>query len=273
VTAEVYDLVGYRVRVSASSAEGGAAIRRALSGFGPVASEDAGLPTFGLDHSGRDWHVQREGVPIQIDSSLAGATAALEWHLVVAAIAHRHDSFHLHGGALSVPGGGAAIALMGHSGSGKTTLTLALMNHSFEPFADDVVLLDRHHLTVDALRRAFHVSDDTRRLVRPLRLLTPEPGTGTPAGWSWPERWATGPLPVRWVLTVERGADGEAALQTLSQAEATAGVLRHASHLKSAPSLSLNTAARLVESAVCRRLIVGELAATVALVVDLVGEG
>jgi ABC-type glutathione transport system ATPase component len=77
---------------------------------------------------------------------------------------------------------------MGNSGSGKTTLTLALMNHGFEPFADDVVLLDRDRLTVDALRRAFHVSDDTRRLVRPLRLLAAAPGAGTPAGWSWPER-------------------------------------------------------------------------------------
>jgi hypothetical protein len=93
VTAEVYDLVGYRVRVSASSAEDGAAVRLALSGFGPVASEDGAIPTFGLAHSGRDWHVQRDGILIQVDSSLAGAVAALEWHLVVAAIAHRHDSF------------------------------------------------------------------------------------------------------------------------------------------------------------------------------------
>jgi hypothetical protein len=78
---------------------------------------------------------------------------------------------------------------------------------------------------------------------------------------------------VRWVLTVERGADGDAALRTLSRAEATADVLRHTSHLKSAPAASLSTAARLVENAICRRLIVGDLAATVGLVVDLVGDG
>jgi hypothetical protein len=274
VIPDTYDLVGYRALVGGAPAHVQTAIRSILRGFGPVAPEpEAGIPTYDLRPAGERWHVRRDGTAIQVEATLSGALGVLEWHLVSAALEHRSDLFHLHGAALAVPGQPASVLLTGPSGSGKTTLTMALMQRGFLPFADDVVLIDPVTLSPEPLRRAFHVSDSTWRLLPPDAGGDLHSDPELPAGYHSPRRWANAPAPAKWLLVLERGPAGSAPLLPLGPAEAAAAMLSHTSSLKRTTRLALSASARLTERVNCLRLITGDLGRSVEAVEALVGEG
>jgi hypothetical protein len=262
VTRDGYDLVGYRAFVDVAE-DVRPAVRSILSGFGPHEFEPAlSIPTYDLAEASEGWHIRRGGTTLQIERTPEHAVDVLEWHLVAAALAHRRDLFHLHGAALSVPGDRGAIILTGDSGSGKTTLTLGLINKGFVPFADDVALLDPASLHMHPLRRAFRVSDQTRRLLGPLagRTVGRIPDIGQ--DYHAPPVWAAGTVPVRWILVLEYLPEQAGRVVPLSASEAATAILSRTSSLTHEARLALSTCKRLIERAVCCRLFTGDLEAS-----------
>jgi hypothetical protein len=92
--------------------------------------------------------------------------------VVVAALSARvrGEGFHLHAGAVCVPGGLALVA--GDSGAGKTTTCLALQVFG-QMEADDVCFLRRigDDVVARPWRRPLHVGEVTRAMFPSLRLL------------------------------------------------------------------------------------------------------
>jgi hypothetical protein len=267
---EVYDLLGYRARIHAPTPEIGRALRAILKGFGPVQPEsEAPLPRYDLTASNGYWRVSRDDTSLQIDFTLDGAIGLVEWHFVAAALAHRRDLVHLHAAALANPSRTGAILLIGKSGSGKTTLTLGLATRGFAPFCDDVTLLDPVSLSPQPLRRAFHVSEETRQLVEPFsgKPLARDPDA--PGDYFHPSLWAEVPLPVRWIVLLER-KDAAPVLVPLPGAQAAATILGSSSTLPTSTRLALSTCARLTERALCSRLFSGDLGHSLDVLQNLV---
>ena len=260
-----YDLLGYRAAVGATGFEAQAAVRSILCGFGPV---DVGpglhLPRFEVTTGGKGWQLRVDGSVVQEDADFHSALGALEWYVVAAALSKRNDLFQLHGAALCLPTQRAGIVLVGDSGSGKTTLALALMLRGFVPFSDDVALIDPETLELQTMRRAFHVSDDTRRLVKPLTFgaLGSE---DDPDGYFSPPQWAGQAAPVRWLLFVEHHLQRDPQIVPLAAPEAATAILAQALNLSRAPRLAMATAARLVERCSTYRFLTSDLEASVAM--------
>jgi hypothetical protein len=271
VVVEGYDILGYRVAVGVTPPDARAAVRSVLRGFGPVALDPAlRIPRYDLAPAPTGWQVSTDGGLVQVDGGFLSSLSILEWHLVAAALNHRSDLFHLHGAALCLPATRAGIVLAGESGRGKTTLTLALMFRGFVPFADDVALLDPATLNLHPLRRAFHVSEETRRLIERVAggpLGRDEEG---PRDYFSPPQWAADPVPVRWLLFVEYKEGQTPQFVPLSSSEAATAILARTTSLARDTRLALATCARLTERAACYRFLTGDLAASVAAVQRLV---
>ena len=268
---EGYDLLGYRAAVGITPPDALAAVRSVLRGFGPVDLDPAlSVPRFDLAPAATGWHISVDGEVVQMDGSFLSSLGVLEWHLVAAALSHRADLFHMHAAALCLPTTPAGIVLAGDSGRGKTTLTLALMLNGFAPFADDVALLDPETLKLQTFRRAFHVSEEIRRLIEPLAggpLGRDEDG---PAEYFRPPQWAETPVPVRWMLFVDYQPGQAPQFVPLSPSEAAAAILAKTLSLARATRVALATCAQLTERVACYRFLTGDLAASVAAVKRLV---
>jgi len=273
IEADRYDLLGYRVALSVVPDEVRSTVRSILRGFGPLGeSNGAVAAAYSLapaDSGG--WITEVDGTVVNASDKLETALGFLEWRMVTDALDRRKDLLHLHGGSLCLPTRRAGIVLAGNSGSGKTTLTQGLMLRGFTPFGDDVALVDPTTLDLQVLRRAFHITEKTWRLLAPLAGGALGPGDDDPAGYFSPPQWAERPVPVRWVLFVEYRHGQEPSLVRLPQAEAAAGVLANALSLVSNARLALPAAARLTERAECYRFLTGDLAASVDVVQRLVG--
>lgn len=269
---EGYDLLGYRALVGASTSDIRLAIRAVLGGFGPQSFEvGSNLPRYELTSAPRHWHVRRDGVSLQIDPTLEGAIGLLEWHLIAAALDYRQDLVHLHAAALADPAGSGALLLIGKSGGGKTTLTLGLTLRGFAPFCDDVTLLDPVALRPHPLRRAFHVSQQTRDLLAPISANPLPRDPHAPSDYFLPTRWADSPLPVRWIVLIEHQPGGQPQLVRLTGSQTAAAVVASSSTIKRSTRLALSTCARLTEQATCYRFIAGDLAPSLDALRDLVG--
>lgn len=264
-----YDLLGYRAAVGVEQPDARAAVRSILRGFGPV-DLDPDFPRYDLADTARGWQVRVDGAVVQPDADFAIALGALEWHLVTAALGHRDDLFHLHGASLCAPLQRAGIVLVGASGKGKTTLTLGLMLRGFVPFGDDIALIDPETLELQTLRRAFHVAEDTSRLLEPLAGGEVRWDTDGPADYLSPPQWAERAAPVRWLLFVDYRPGHSPQLVPLSPAESATAILTQTLSLTSAPRLALATCGRLTERVACYRFITGDLAASVAILERLV---
>jgi hypothetical protein len=81
----------------------------------------------------------------------------------LAAALRRHRLFELHSAALVDPDSGRGLLIIGPSGSGKSTLTVHLAAAGWSFLTDDVLLLSRESVRVQAwpLRRCFAVTSDT----------------------------------------------------------------------------------------------------------------
>lgn len=267
---EIYDVVGYRVAVGASSVEGDVSVRSILRGFGPQGpAADTSLPRYDLVASSLDWQVRIDDSVVHTGDDLLSALGALESRLINTALERRDDLFHLHAAALCLPTERAGIVLVGDSGRGKSTLALALMLRGFVPFSDDVALMDPPTLDLQPLRRAFHVDDESWRLVEPLGH-GPLVRRDAPVGYFSPPQWAERPVPVRWVLFPEYRPEQAPQLISMAPAEAATGILAQSLTLGRATRIALKTATRLTERAKCYRFLVGDLVLSVAAVQQLV---
>lgn len=261
-----YDILGRRVLAGSAVPEARAAIRQILRGFGPLPAGDQGLPQCEITSLDNVWYVHGEHGPLHADRDLLVALGMLEWHLMTAALERHHGLFHLHGAALSAPGASGAVVLAGRSGCGKSTLTLALMQRGFRPFSDDVALIEPATLNVRALRRAFHLSDESVRIVEAVTGGAVESGGQMPAGFFYPAAWAASTVPVRWLLLLELEPAESPRLTRLTPADAAVAILEQSLNLSQASRTGLATAARLTAEAECYRFQHGNLPESLTIV-------
>jgi hypothetical protein len=268
---DVLDVAGYRARVGSSSELVRATLRSILRGFDRMPESSAeGLPRFELQPVAGEWQVVVNDEVLHQGGDFLVALGMLEFHLVTAALDGTSDFFHLHGAALCAPTRRAAVVIAADSGTGKTTLALALMLRGFMPFSDDVALIEPEALHLRPLRRAFHIAADTWPLLDGLAGGRIRSEADVPPGYFTPTQWAQEPVPVRWVLFLERIAGRTPRLVPMQPAEAAAALIEHSGTLSRSPRLALATTSRLVEQAVCRRFIVDDLAHAVEAVQELV---
>ena len=254
-----YDILGRRALVGSAVPEARTAIRQLLRGFGPLPALAPDLPRYELTSVDNVWFVHGDDGPLHADRDLPMALSMLEWHLLTAALERQKDLFHLHGAALSAPTSSGAVVLVGKSGSGKSTLTLALMQRGFLPFSDDVALIEPMTLNVRALRRSFHMSGDSLRMVEAATSGIIDSGGPVPAGFFYPPRWAPRPVPVRWVLLLNLEPKLPPRLTPLTPSDAAVAILEHSVNLQHSSRAGLAAAAKLTAEAKCYRLQHGHL--------------
>jgi hypothetical protein len=253
----LYDLLGYRVAVTVSDPLEGAC-RSVLANFAIDApGAEAAAQSYSVIRADDRWHVEADGRRIHSVADERAAIATLEWQLVSDALKRRPDLFHVHGAALAPPALDGAVVLAGAAGVGKTTLARALMDRGFLPFGDDVTLVDPQSLELQPFPRAFHLR---------------ETGGDTPDGargsltYFQPVHWARSPLPVKLILFLSRGGEGEARAVLLGPADAASSLLRHSGSLAAAPAHALAVAVRIIAQAACHRFELGSPEASAALV-------
>jgi hypothetical protein len=273
-TVAVHDCVnvaGYRALVGSSSELVRATLRSMLRGFDPVPDiVQEGLPRFELQPAAGEWQVVVNDEAVHQGGDFLVALGMLEFHLVTAALDSTQDFFHLHGAALCAPTRRAGIVIAADSGVGKTTLALALMLRGFTPFSDDVAVIEPETLRLRPLRRAFHIASDTWPLLDGLAGGRIQGDADAPPGYFSPAQWAQEPVPVRWVLFLERIAGRTPRLFPMQPAQAAAAIIEHSGTLTRSPRLALATTSRLVEQAHCRRFVVDDVERAVAAVQELV---
>lgn len=264
---------GRVIAIDAEHPDDRALIAAILGGFPPAGTEaGAAAERYAVNRLAEGgWAVGRSGVMTHRAATIEDALLALEWQLVSDLLATRHERFHVHGAALADPTASMTVLVCGPSGAGKTTLTLALIAAGFQPYSDDVILIDPDALTPVTFERAFHVDAQTRRLVAGL---SPPAGwelPGLPDGYFLPSAWARAPLPVG-LMIFPRGRDVDQPLLVgLSVADAATALLSATGSLDSNPALALRAAARLTGAAPAFALYSGTLPATLELVEDAVG--
>jgi hypothetical protein len=146
--------------------------------------------------------------------------AALEWRAVGAALGATADSAVVHGAVLTQAD--HTVLLLGRSGTGKTTLTLGLMGRGWEPFTDDVALVDRTSLKVRSFPRCFHVDAATRAA---LPLLPELEWSTTLRGYCRPRRWAQQARQPSTIVLVGRNPHRATELSPVTRAEAAGAIL------------------------------------------------
>lgn len=273
LVARCYDVLGHRAIVAAAPGHPDEAVSGVLGAWlvadaDPVADE----PRYELIEGNTGWLVRLDEAVLTTTVDFQSALASLEYQLFVAALEKRDDLVHLHGAALCAPTRRAALVVAGDSGTGKTTLTLALMLRGLVPFGDDVTLIAPATLEVRAVRRAFHVDDRSWQLLEQLAGWPVRREDGA-QGYFSPPQWASRDAVIEWILFPEFRPGQPPQLVPVSPAEAAAKILGNCLSIKRASRLALGTTARLVERVPCYRFLVGDLGASVATVLQMVGAG
>ena len=264
---DVVDVAGYRAAVGSSSELVRNTLRSVLRGFDRVIATTAdGLPRFKLQPAAGEWQVVVNDEVVHKGDDFLVALGMLEFHIVSAALDDTKTFFHLHGAALCAPTRRAGIIIAGDSGTGKTTMALALILRGFTPFSDDVALIEPETMHLQPLRRAFHIAADTFPILDGLAGGRIQGQAGMPPGYFSPPQWAQEPVPVRWVLFLERIAGRTPRLFPMQPAEAAAAIIEHSSSLTRSPRLALATTSRLVERVHCRRFVIDDLERAVEVV-------
>lgn len=267
------DIAGYRAAVGSSSELVRQTLRSILRGFDPAPDAAEGLPRFALEPAAGEWQVVVNDDVVYQGGDFLVALGMLEFHLVSNALDSTQDFFHLHGAALCPPTRRGGVVIAANSGVGKTTLALALMLRGFTPFSDDVAVIEPGTLHLRPLRRAFHIAADTWPLLDGLAGGRIQAEAGAPPGYFSPIQWAQAPVPVRWVLFLERVPGRTPRLFPMQPAEAAAAIIEHSGTLTRSPRLALATTSRMVEQARCQRFVIDDLERAVAAVQELVLAG
>jgi hypothetical protein len=267
-----YDVLGYRILAGAPGPHPLAEMRRLLEGFGPITPSGDALPAYELAVVGGRWHARWGRTVFPMDRDFESALTFLEWHIISDALTGHPELLHLHGAALATPRGEGAVVLLGRSGSGKSTLTLALMEHGFEPYADDVALIAPVTLELTALRRAFHADEDSLGRVA---ALAGRPAAVRPvmAGYVSPLAWSTRRLPLRWLLLLDLQPGASPVLVRLPPAEAAHAIMAHSINLSQSTRVAMATCAHVTARVACFRFTHGDLRRSVDAVGQLLSDG
>jgi hypothetical protein len=170
-----------------------------------------------------EWVVSQDGRVLREFLRARQLLAYLEWLAISRAIAATSRQVAFHAAALAR--GDAVVLLVGESGAGKTTLTLGLMRRGWEPFADDIALVDRETLAILAFPRCFHVEGPTTQLIDDgLRDVGLFERPGQLAGYARPRQWASGERRVTCVVVASRCPTGPSSRSAVTQAQ-VAGIL------------------------------------------------
>jgi hypothetical protein len=151
-------------------------------------------------------------------SAEAETTAVFATNAILNAATGRVRSHYLfHAAALEAPGGGGGVIVAGRPGAGKTTLALALIEHGYKVYSDDVAAVGRAdgRLYPFPRRLGLRVPNGRpgRKLMLDLAEIAPE---GLPETASCPARTLfllteakSGPDPqgTSWFLLVDRVTD------------------------------------------------------------------
>ena len=268
---DCFEVAGYRAAVGSSSELVRTALRSILQGFDRVPDVAAGgLPRFALEPAAGEWQVVVDDEVVHQGGDFPSALGMLEFHLVNKALDSTQNFFHIHGAALCAPTRRTGVIIAADSGVGKTTLALGLMLRGFTPFSDDIARIEPETLHLRHLPRAFHIAAETWPLLDRLAGGRIRSESDAPPGYFSPTQWAHTPVPVRWVLFLERIPGRTPRLLPMQPAEAAAAIIEHTGTLARSPRLALATTSRLVAEAHCRRFVVDDLERAVATVQELV---
>lgn len=209
-----------------------------------------------------NWIVEGADADPGVFPSFARLVSHLEWRVISDALAHSATVVPLHAGALAH--GNAVVLLVAASESGKTTLTLGLAGRGWEPYGDDITLLDPISLQVHAFPRHFHVMPGSLSLFSPPPTLERDP---TLWGYYRPTQWATAARAPTAIFLVERDPARPSALSPVTHAELAAVILRESVRTRLPLSTLANASARLAASVAVRgRLNNGDLTAALDLI-------
>lgn len=240
-------IAGSRVRVEGIPPPLRARLARLLQPFVIPSDDAAAGPLVRLQvhrRAGTHWVARSAGGDEEVDGNISRLLMYLEWRLVDTALGATADLTVIHGAALSR--GTATLLLVGPSGTGKTTLTLGLMGRGWQPFGDDIALVDTASLRVRAFPRCFHVE-------KPSLGLLPAPPTlewpGTLLDYARPVRWADSPQPPTLLVVAGRDLDRPHAWARLTQAEAAGAILNQTMANQVSASRLAQVAVRLAAGA------------------------
>jgi hypothetical protein len=209
-----------------------------------------------------DWTAQAGDDEPEAFNTIAQLIIYLEWRTVSGALDATADLAAVHGATLTR--GEATVLLLAQSGHGKTTLALGLMARGWEPYADDVTLIDASTLRARVFPRCFHV--DAALRVRSLDRADLE-WPGTLALYVRPHRWAEEERQPTAIILVERDPRQPTALLPVTQAEAAGAILGATVHNQLAGAELARVAVRLASAARgCYRLNNGVLAEALDLI-------
>lgn len=173
--------------------------------------------------------------------------------------------------------GDAAVVLPAHMESGKTTLTGGLVRAGFSYLTDEAVAFDWDTLAVVPYAKPLSFDRGSWPLFAELEPVAPLPGDGykrtqwqVPADAIRPGAFACGGL-VRELVFPRYEPSAATELVAMTRGEALVELARNTFRFRAHGRRALGTLARVVESAECHRLRVGDLDEAVALVDGLVG--
>ncbi|MCC7369097.1 MAG: hypothetical protein IT306_11780 [Chloroflexi bacterium] len=222
------------------------------------------------DTHGR-YHV-RSGDDQWLLTSIGDAQASAE-ALVTTALAEqlRHRLLLIHAGAVSNQD--ACILFPGPSGSGKSTLVAALVASGMRCFGDDVVLYDRERQQCLPFVRSITLKAGSPTLLsQQWGQQIEEPAAArfgeTPVTFLTPsaDAWPAAPLPVRFVVVLERQRGVTAHLRQLSRIETLTLLLSQCFNHGTLGAAAVHAALDLLRGCACMALTYDDLGEAVRLV-------
>jgi len=227
-----------------------------------------------LDLGGADsrhYLVRCNGKPVTATDWLDRALAVLLWRInaeVVRRSTPRYTIVHAAAAVLH----GVAVLLPAPAESGKTTTVAGLVRAGFGYLTDEAVAIDPATLLAQPYPKALSVDRGSWEVLADLR----PPHADRVAGqWQLPSRLirpnaVSGPAPVRFVVTPAYAAGSTTRLEPISPGEMLVGLADCTFQFQDDAQRNLTVLARVVTSADCYRLIVGDLDRAVLLIEELV---
>lgn len=209
------------------------------------------------------YRIDCDGETLCLEPEPGGAAVRLSSLAHELALAALPEPTRVHAGCADGPGG--RFLVVGERGSGKTTLLTRLMFEGFAVRGDELALL--HAGDVVPFPRRFRLRPATGRLVPQLACV---PGALAPEADAWGgitfvdptdvgAEWRIDAAPVRAVFFLTAGHDGGSHLAPCPRVEAAQLLMTQSRQPAAGASRWLDDACALVGSALCYRLVVGNL--------------
>src|SRR5258708_39748976 len=169
-------------------------------------------------HSG--WVIAQNGEVRRSVQDVEKLLTYLEWCAAATALeaTAAHAVFHM----AALTRGGATVLLVADSGAGKTTLTTSLIQRGWQPFGDDITLVNPATQAVQTFPRCFHVDAFTESSIVMPALFE---RSRSLAGYIRPLSWAESGSRPTCIMQLTRDAQAAATAYPLTQAEAAGALL------------------------------------------------